>query len=460
MQGDTGQYVPSTTGQHIPSTTGQHVPSTTEPYAPSITGQYLERFGQFGRPRAAGDAVLLPVTGAQRRFLLVRALDRSGRPDLVPMFFAFPRGTVDAARLSAAATHLAGLHPALRSRPTVVRGVPVLRLAAPDVPVTRVGCREGEGAADALRRALAAWAADGPPMRMLLADEGDQELLAVVFDHAVCDGWSLGRVVEELGIAYVRDATADDVEEAEAEGRLDAYRTAVLAQLDTEERASSPPHLAYWGERLRRVRERTGAMRARKDPLADGPVSGAASALLPAGHGGTAFPALLDACTAAVRELYGAAEDALAPVGYPWGGRPAGAEPVVGCFLNTLVFAAGSRGGAPGATADGWWDDLDRADTPFDAVVRAARAAGSRWGGGLDGLLTVDAVRDRPPLTLDGVPGREVEVGGRAVRGPFAVSVTQGSELRVRMVWDRAVLADRDAERAFAAFTGALGGAG
>lgn len=147
-------------------------------------------------------------------------------------------------------------------------------------------------------------------------------------------------------------------------------------------------------------------------------------------------------------------------------GRPSpGAEPVVGCFLNTLVFPADTgygTGNEPGtgpgseAMADAWWDDLDRADVPFDAVVTAARAAGSGWTGGLDGLLTVDDDSRRPPLVLAGVEGREVHVDGRPVRGPFAVSITQGAEIRLRMVWDRAVLDDETARRAFDALTHAL----
>lgn len=173
------------------------------------------------------------------------------------------------------------------------------------------------------------------------------------------------------------------------------------------------------------------------------------------------FPALLDACRSAARELYGPGRTV--PLGYPWGGRPPGAEPVVGCFLNTLVFPADTgQAEGPGsgtdqeALADAWWDDLDRADVPFDAVVTAARAAGSAWTGGLDGLLTVDDDSRRPPLVLAGVEGREVHVDGRPVRGPFAVSVTQGAEIRLRMVWDRAVLDDESAHRAFDALTHAL----
>ncbi|MCK8678783.1 non-ribosomal peptide synthetase [Streptomyces lichenis] len=422
----------------------------------SITGQYLARYRRLDE---GGEApLLLPATGAQRRFLLVRALDRAGRPDLVPMFFAFPAGTVDPERLRAAAARLAARHPALRARPSVVRGIPVLRLAEPEVPVARVARLAGESAEDALRRALAEWAVDGPPMRILLAEDtggGEpgqaREILAIVLDHAVCDGWSLGRIVAELGAAY-EERGAEEADGDGADDRPADYRAAVLAQLDAEERASTPAALDYWGERLRTVREHT----APPVPSATGASSGALRVRLPGVPGGVGFPALLDGCTAAVQALYGA-EGGPVPLGYPWGGRPPGAEEVLGCFLNTLVFPAGSdQGAGRDSTTERWWDDLDRADTPFDAVVQAARAAGSAWSGALAGLLTVDDVRDRPALVLGGVPGREAEVDGRPVRGPFAVSVTQGDGLRLRMVWDRAVLADRDAERAFAALTDAL----
>lgn len=126
----------------------------------SITSQYLTRYRRLTGDRS--DTVL-PVTGAQRRFLLVRSLDPSGRPDLVPMFFAFPYGTVDPERLRAAASRLAARHTVLRSRPAVTRGTPVLRVADPDVGLARPALLPGESAADALRRALDSWDGQGPP---------------------------------------------------------------------------------------------------------------------------------------------------------------------------------------------------------------------------------------------------------------------------------------------------------
>lgn len=178
-----------------------------EDHVLSITSQYLARYRRLD----AGDGtpVLLPVTGAQRRFALVRAMDPAGRPDLVPMFFAFPRGTVDPVRLAAAANRLAARHPVLRARPTVLRGTPVLRLERPQVPVTRETCAPGEDAAAVLRRALGRWAPEGSPLRLFLVPdgpEGAEEVVAVVLDHSACDGQSLARLVAELGAGLRRNS--------------------------------------------------------------------------------------------------------------------------------------------------------------------------------------------------------------------------------------------------------------
>ncbi|MEU8587316.1 condensation domain-containing protein [Streptomyces sp. NPDC048664] len=418
----------------------------------SITSQYLARY----RRLTDGDdhGPLLPVTGAQRRFVLVRSLDPSGRPDVVPMFHAFPHGTVDLDRLRAAARSLAARHTALRARPAVVRGAPVLRVGEPDVAVTRLESAPGEPPADTLRRALASWDPRGPVLRLLLVrdEERREEILCVALDHAVCDGRSLARIVDELGAAYTGGAAATEPGDPDAETA--AYRDAVLLQLAAEERAEAPEAAAYWAHRLRGVHVQAPPPRPARVPAGALP-SGSAQALIAAPEDGVPFPHLLDACRSAARALYGPGQ--VIPLGYPWGGRPSGAEPVLGCFLNTVVFPADTgHVPDPRETADAWWDDLDRADVPFDAVVTAVRAAGSGWTGGLDGLLTVDDDSRRPPLALAGVQGREVHVDGRPVRAPFAVSVTQGARIGLRMVWDRAVLDDDTAHRAFDALTQAL----
>ncbi|MER5969754.1 non-ribosomal peptide synthetase [Streptomyces sp. NPDC002055] len=423
----------------------------------SITGQYLTRYQRLDESGG-----LLPVTGAQRRFVLVRSLDPAGRPDVVPLFFAFPRGTVDLTRLRAAAGSLAALHPALRARTAVLRGTPVQRLGDAEVPAERVESAPGEDAKAALRRALGRWPADGPPLRLYLAEDGPdaaEEVLAVALDHAACDGQSLARITGELTAAYRDGLGPADVDPGRAAAELRAYREAVLLQLAAEERASAPAALSYWAERLRGVQDMTPAAGVR--PVPAGLPTGAAEVRIPvpAGDGAALpFPALLEACRAAVGAVHGPGH--VVPVGYPWGGRPAAAEPVLGCFLNTVVFPAAT--GAPdrqagpadpaGDAATAWWDDLDRADTPFDEVVRAARAAGAAaWSGRMDAMLTVEDRSRRAPLRLAGVDGREVSVDGRPVRAPFAVSVSQGADVELRMVWDRALIDDTAARDAFGA---------
>ena len=349
------------------------------------------------------------------------------------MFFAFPRGTVDPVRLWAAANHLAARHPVLHARPEVIRGTPALRREAADVPVERVRPAPDESSADALRRAVSAWSAQGSPMRLYLTDDerADEEILGIVLDHIACDGQSLARVVDELGDAYRDGLGPADLAPADAEAELAAYREAVELQLDAEQRGGSPAALEYWGDRLRAVHERAPLPRPR-DPAPGVLPTGAAELRRSAPAGGVPFPALLDACRATARVLYGPGH--VPPIGYPWGGRPAAAAQVLGCFLNTVVFPARTHdapqlpeNGGSETTATAWWDDLDRADTPFDEVVHAARSAGARWTGRLDGLLTVDDARRRPPLTLGGVPGREVHIDGRPVRAPFAVSAHPGA---------------------------------
>ncbi|GGL43141.1 non-ribosomal peptide synthetase [Planomonospora parontospora] len=409
---------------------------------PTITRRYLDRFHALGREAEE----LLPVTGAQRRFLLLRRLDRRAGPDLVPLFFAFPRGAVDPRRLAAAAGHLAATHPVLRARPEVVRGTPVLRAHAPAVPVDRVQVRQDEDPAAALRRALSGWSTQGAPLRLLLAEDAQEETLAVVMDHVACDEQSIGRILGELSDAYRAGHDAADVPPHRVRDELEAYREAVRMQLDAEERASTPAAAAYWGTRL-------AGLRPAAPPAPATAPGGAVRRRLPAAavESRTAvFPTLLRACSAAARVLYG--EDHVPPLGYPWGGRPLAAPPVLGCFLNTVAFPADGRDDP----AAGWWDDLDHADVPFDEVVRAARSSGAPWQGELDGLVTFEDLHRRPPLLLGAVQGREVHLDGRPVRAPFAVSVSYGADLLVRMTWNRQALPDETAREAFAALVEAL----
>ncbi|MER7704107.1 non-ribosomal peptide synthetase [Kitasatospora sp. NPDC097605] len=420
----------------------------------SITAAYLARYRSLAAVAELGPAGLLPLTGAQRRFLITRRRDPRGRTDIVPLFFAFPRGAVDLPRLRRAAVRLAGHHPVLRGGFTVQRGTPVLRLGEPSVGVARVAVDPGEAPEGvdgpvraALRRALLDWPDDGPVLRLLLAAApgDDEEVLAVALDHAACDEQSLGLVTEGLGAAYAVDGeTAPAAAQDEA---VEAYRAAVEGQLATEANAASEAARAHWAARLGALGGPARDVR----PAGAAWSTGMAVERLPAVTGaarGGVFPALLDAVAAAAQHLDG--DGRVLALGYPWGGRPADADPVLGCFLNTLVHPA-----PPGPPRDldalgaAWWDDLDHADTPYDEVVRAARTAGASWSGALDGLLTFEDLHRRPPLVLGGTAGREVHLAGRPLAAPLAVSASHGADLLVRLAWDRERYADPAAEAAF-----------
>ncbi|MFI6447188.1 condensation domain-containing protein [Kitasatospora sp. NPDC050543] len=428
---------------------------------PSITAAYLARYRSVVET-AGGSAQLLPLTGAQRRFLLVRRLDPQGRPDVVPLFFAFPRGTVDVPRLRRAATDLARRHPALRGTVASLRGAPVLRLGTPSAEVTEIPVAPGESAEDALRRELLAWAPAGPPLRLLLAAGPDarEELLAVALDHAACDEQSLGIVTAGLSEAYEEDAGAGRETD---EGGVAAYREAVERQLAAETAASTAGAHAHWAGRLGRLAGAdAGPATAASAPTAAATaaapaVTGMLSHRLPAASAaarGAVFPALLDAVSAAAQELLGPGRPLA--LGYPWGGRPAGAPPALGCFLNTLVHPATTGCSDLDDLSAAWWDDLDHADTPFDEVVHAARSAGASWTGALDGLLTFEDLHRRPPLVLGGTPGRETHLAGRPLAAPFAVSASHGEDLLVRLAWDRGRCPEAAAVDAFDALLGTM----
>ncbi|RGD55784.1 non-ribosomal peptide synthetase [Kitasatospora xanthocidica] len=421
----------------------------------SITAAYLARY----RSAAAESPVeLLPLTGAQRRFLITRRLTPQSRSDIVPLMFAYPRGTLDLERLARAATAVAAHHPALCGGFATVRGTPVLRAGGPSAEAARIPVAPGGTARAALREALLDWPADGPALRLLVAADPDgepsadpsgaEELLVVALDHAACDEQSLGVLTAELSAAYEQDEppAAGPTPQALAD-----YRQAVELQLDAEDAAGGPAAQAYWGRRLGGLTGAGGSAATSTGMLTE---------RLPAAEGaarGAVFPALLDAVGSALHRLHRTegpsrpetGGGALA-LGYPWGGRPAGAPAALGCFLNTLVHPA-----TPGpvadldALADAWWDDLDQAGTPFDEVVRAARTAGAPWSGALDGLLTLDDLHRRPPLVLGGTPGRETPLDGRPLAAPMAVSASHGDDLLVRLAWDRDRFPEADAHAAF-----------
>ncbi len=191
----------------------------------SITETYLERYRDL-IPRAGESEKFFPLTGAQRRFFISRELDPNGRRAIAPLFFYFPRGTIDVARLRGAATRFAMRHSVLRGAPAVLNGLPVLRAGSASVNVRETGIRPGWTAIETLRHELREWHPRGGALQLLLARDLDHEdeLLALVLDHVVCDERSIGLVTAGLSEAYderpesgpSRTVAADDAAYREA----------------------------------------------------------------------------------------------------------------------------------------------------------------------------------------------------------------------------------------------------
>ncbi|MFD0350386.1 non-ribosomal peptide synthetase [Kitasatospora aburaviensis] len=425
----------------------------------SITAAYLARFRSVAAGSSAADSGdgLLPLTGAQRRFLIARRRDPQSRTDVVPLFFAYPRGTVDLPRLHRAALRLAASHPALHGSFATVRGTPVLRLGGPSVAVERAETGPDGTAEEALRRALLDWPADGPALRLLLAaaPDDEEELLAVALDHAACDEQSLGLVTAGLAVAYAEDGPAEPA----ADDGSAAYREAVELQLAAEDAAASAAAHAYWAARL-------GGLGGSGDAADAGPAArstGMVTHRLPAATGAARARSSRAAGRRRGRRpparRRGPGARARLPVGR------AAARCRTGGRLLPQHPGAPRAGGAAAGQADrtgldelsaAWWDDLDHADTPFDDVVRAARSAGARWSGALDGLLTFEDLQRRPPLVLAGTAGRETHLAGRPLAAPLAVSASHGDDLLVRLAWDRDRYPDVAAEAAFEALLSTL----
>lgn len=386
----------------------------------SITRTYLKHYANVHN----GADALMPLTGAQRRFHHTRAADPRDRVRVLPVCVEFPPGLLSAHRLERATRSALLRHPALRGAADTVGGVPVLRIGpVPDGPIVQeIVAQDTDGAVWA---ALDDWPAGRGAFRVILARDERRDLLVLGFDHLVCDGESTGLVLDELMSGY---QSGEQVPDAVAAAELRRYREAVEQQLAREHAASGPEALAHWTSRVRDAGPGLWG-RDRDAGEAGGQSSAWHRVALPGSATDRPFPALLAACHTALARIPGTA-----PVAYTWGGQEG--EGVVGCFINTVLANPQGEG-----VRESWWEDLECVDTPFDEVVRAARAAHAPWTGHLDLVLTLIDRTRRPAPVLDGVPGRFRYPPGNRIEDPVIVSAVHDSgELSLRIDHDPTIV--------------------
>ncbi|MFF3909859.1 condensation domain-containing protein [Streptomyces sp. NPDC001848] len=384
----------------------------------SITGTYLKHYSNVHN----GADELMPLTGAQRRFHHTRSADPHDRVRILPVFLEFPPGLLSTHRLEQATRSVLLRHPALRGAADTVGGVPVLRIGpVPSGPIVREIVASDDAAVWA---ALDDWPAGRGSLRVLLARDDRRDLLAIGFDHLVCDGESTGLVLDDLMSGYQSGVREPD---SLAAAELRRYREVVERQLEKEHAASGPEALAHWTSR---VRDAGPGLWGRDAGEPGGRVSSAWQRVaLPGSATDRPFPVLLAACHTALARTPGTA-----PVAYTWGGHDEAG--VVGCFINTVLANPQGDG-----VRESWWDDLEFVDTPFDEVVRAARACHASWTGHLDLVLTLIDRTRRPAPVLDGVPARFRYPPGNRMEEPVIVTaVHDRGELSLRIDHDPTIV--------------------
>ncbi|HEX6202571.1 MAG TPA: amino acid adenylation domain-containing protein, partial [Thermoanaerobaculia bacterium] len=347
------------------------------------------------RRTAAARDLPAPASCAQERLWLLARLDPADTAYHVPVAVRLA-GRLDRRALAAALATLVARHEALR---TVLperdgRPVQVVRPPAPP-PLPRIDLAalpDGRRAA-AVEAVLADHArrpfdlARGPLVTArLLALGAEEHVLSLVLHHAVCDEWSLGVLMGELGEAYA----------AAAAGRAAALPALPIQYADwaawQRRRLDGPrleAELEWWRGYLAgatgtldlpadRPRSPRPARRSRRVPVRL--PAATARALLAAARDAGATPFMAAAALLAAQlHRYGGGDDLL--LATPVAGRgPAATERLVGFFVNTLPLRLDLAGdpGFAGLLARVRSSSLaafDHGEVPFEKLVEAAAPA-------------------------------------------------------------------------------------
>src|SRR6185503_16143996 len=379
----------------------------------------------------------LPLSFAQERMWFAQQLE----PDATHYNTAVAVRVQGALSLDALARTLSELvrrHESLRTVFVEDGGVARQRIAAPfDVPVAALDVASAPGATpdlDGARATAARWIAtpfdlrNGPLVRaasLRLGDDDDDHVVVLAMHHIVTDGWSLGILIREVTALYP----------AIAAGRPPALPPLALQYAD----------VAVWqrqwlrGAALDRELPTTFARPTR--PSVRGAVHvQRVSAELAAGvrelsrrHGATLFMTLLAGFDVLLGR-YCRQDDVcvgtpVANRGYP------GLEPLVGCFINTLVLRADLSGEPSFAQF------LDRVrkrtlvayahqDLPFDHLVDALQVPRDLGRNPLFQVLFMLQNTIRDELSVPGLAFSELDLAMGTVKFDLALMVhDMGDEL-------------------------------
>ena len=401
---------------------------------------------------ASGSSTVLSFT--EERFWTAYTIEDRSPTYHVPLTLSLI-GDLDVAALSAALSLVVTRHEILRTRyPVDAAGDPIA-LADEPMPVTLKPVDVDEDPRTVIDRADAEPfdLETGPLLRPLLLRLTEQEhLLHLAIHHIVVDGWSIANLMRELGAAY--EATVRGEQPLLPDLPLQ-YRDFARWQRSQDFGAQAE----YWRRAL--SGEPAGLILPADHPRGQAPTSGrliasldrAPVAELARSTNSTPFMVLLAAYSAVLGRRAGSTD---VVVGTPVAGRRGLAlEPLIGCFINTLVMRT-DLGGDPTFTVlldrvrEWTLRAYDHQDIPFQQVAAGRDALVRVW-------LELQNYPE-PPAATAGLTVREYASDVKSNKFDVAFHLAElGDRLELDVRYDGSLF-DRDTIQALAdEFTGALG---
>ncbi|WP_229869526.1 non-ribosomal peptide synthetase, partial [Streptomyces inusitatus] len=398
---------------------------------------------------------VLPLSYAQQRMWFLNRLEEtdSGADAAynLPLTLRLS-GALDVAALEAALGDVADRHESLRTVFPEADGAPrqhILEGADGRPPLIVVETTESE-----LESALTTHAGHGfdlsidLPWRVRLLVVGPSEfVLLIVAHHIAVDGWSMGALARDLGVAYAarRGGRAPGWEPLPVQyADYALWQREVLGDLDDEDSLISA-QLRFWREALEgapeeltlptdRPRPPVPSFEGRSIPVRVG-ADAHAGLVEVAGRGRATMFMVVHAAIAVLLSRVGAGTDI--PLGTPIAGRgDAALDDLAGFFVNTLVLRTDLSGDPTFTELLHRVREADLAayghqDVPFERLV--------------DVLSPVRSLSRNPlfqvMLALQNVPVAQWELPGLEV-GP----VPSGSELAARFDLSVTLVEERDAD--------------